>query len=107
MKKYTADKIVEAAWVEMFRRVGVKSENADDCLAWATKHGDKWWEARSWTEEEQDDFKKWLDGFLKKHTRWSAKQRRFETGMFLLMWGWITKESLEARATRDKGGSHD
>ena len=83
MKTY--DDACEECLVEMFRMVGEKYPNKKltDQKDWYTK--------RSWTESEEQDFKKWMGKYLKKNFKWSKKMIEKEVGMFLLMWGWTTR----------------
>ena len=79
------DKTCELCLKEMFRRVGEKYPNKKltDQKDWFTK--------RTWPEEEEKDFSKWMDNTLKKRHPYLNKRSRIqEVGMFMLMWGWKT-----------------
>ena len=69
--------------VEMFKRVGLEYPNEE-----LTKQAD-WFRKYEWTADEEDDFKKWMTKLLKKKR---CIRVEMEVAMFLLMWGWKTKE---------------
>jgi type IV secretory pathway component VirB8 len=83
MKTY--DEAVEECLIQMFTRVGEYYPNKK-----LTNQKD-WYTKRSWTEEEQEDFSKWMEKYLKKHFKWNKRMIGNEVGMFLLNWGWTTK----------------
>jgi hypothetical protein len=85
-------KIVTECFIEMFRRVGISVGSFDEIFAWAKEKGDEWYYKREWTAEEESDFKDWMFGFLKKKTRWSNHTIDKEIAMFMLNYGWKTKE---------------
>ena len=78
------DESCEECLAEMFKRVGAK-------YPWLelTRYKE-WYNRRTWTEDEENDFKKWMRSFLKKRYRWTKKKLEWEIDMFLLMWGWKT-----------------
>ena len=76
----------EECLAEMFRRVGEKYPNPE------LTANENWFQLRTWTEEEEKDFEKWMYDFLKKRLRWNKATLKREIGMFLLMWGWKTKD---------------
>ena len=82
MMDYT--KVCEECLKEMFKRVGEKYPNK------LTKKKE-WYTLRTWTEAEEDDFRKWMKDYLKKKCRWNNKTIQKEIAMFLLMWGGKTK----------------
>lgn len=67
---------------EMFKRVG-------GTYPWLglTRYRE-WFNRRTWTEKEHDDFEKWMKKLIIKRHRVRAKIADYETGMFLLNWGW-------------------
>ena len=67
---------------EMFKRVGEKYPNEE-----LTSQED-WYHQRSWTPEEEEDFRDWMAKYVKKKHRWDKKTIEIEIAMFLLMWGW-------------------
>ena len=71
---------------EMFTRVGEQYPNP------ALTADPEWYRKRSWTAKDQRAFGKWMAGYIKKRFRWDKKRVQWEVGMFLLMWGWTTKE---------------
>lgn len=75
---------------EMCKRVGVDAEMFDfDQKDWYWQH--------EWTLEEQDDFRKWLGKFLKKHKYVGPGKKRgqdwgyYEAGKIIFNYGWKTK----------------
>lgn len=73
---------------EMFRRVGEEYPNEK-----LTSQAE-WYNLRMWTEKEYMDFRGWLVAFLRKRFKWAEKKCNWEAGLFLLDWGWKTKESV-------------
>lgn len=68
---------------EMFRRVGEDYPNPE-----LTEHED-WYTLRTWTKDQEDDFRLWMKKLLKKrYKHWGQRLVDNEVGMFLLMWGW-------------------
>lgn len=79
------DKVCTECLVEMFKRVGLvyPDKKFTDQPEWYCK--------RSWTEAEQEDFRKWMKKKLKKSfPTWRAHQIDKEVGYFTLMWCWTT-----------------
>ena len=83
------EKTCEECLKEMFKRVGEKYPNEE------LTSQDKWYTLRSWTTEEENDFRDWMAKYLKKKHRWSKKQIDMEIGMFMLSWGWTNKEYIK------------
>lgn len=79
------DKTCEIVLKEMFKRVGEKYPNPK------LTNQKEWYTKRTWTEAEEDDFRKWMKDYLKKKYRWNNKTIQKEIAMFLLMWGWTNK----------------
>jgi hypothetical protein len=67
---------------EMFRRVGEKYPNKE------LTDQPEWYKKRTWTEAEENDFRKWMGKLLKKRHGWKKVLIDREIGMFLLNWGW-------------------
>lgn len=91
MHEYT--EATEHCLREMFSRVGERYPNPK-----LTKYRN-WFELRTWTEEEENDFRTWMKTYLKKKCRWNNRTIQREIEMFLLMWGWKTELTK-------KGGEH-
>ncbi len=82
------EKLCTRCFEELFRRVGEKFPNNE-----LTKDPE-WYKRRSWTEEEQEDFKKWIKKEMKRTLPiLSAKKIEWEAGLFILCYGWATKEA--------------
>ena len=86
---------------EMCRRVDVRFEDVN-----FSKQGDKeWFQKYEWSEEEQDDFKKWLVDYLYKSTEarrelteiFSKNKRQLTRAaeMFCFSYGWKFKKGKE------------
>ena len=75
----------EECMKEMFNRVGEEYPNQK-----LTKKKN-WYLLRTWTKKEENDFREWMKKLLKKRYRWNKYLIEKEIGMFLLNWGWKTK----------------
>jgi len=85
--KDKTERVVDECLSEMFKRVGEKYPNKEltDQKEWYTK--------RSWTEEEEADFRKWLLAKLKKSFPYMrGRKLEMEASMFMLMWSWTNKD---------------
>lgn len=75
---------------EMCRRVGVSYDSVDF-------NKQQWYQDHTWTAEEQDDFRKWLGGFLRKHKYVGKGKKRgvdwgyYEAGKLVGNYGWRLK----------------
>jgi len=78
-------KLTDKFIVEMFRRVGMNM-TIEEILRYS-RDNERWYMTKSWTEKEQDDFRKWMIEHMPK----GMIGKEQEAGMFLLMWGWTTK----------------
>jgi hypothetical protein len=76
------EKTTEMCLKEMFKRVRESYPNKD------ITDKPEWWRTRTWTEEEENDFRKWMGKLLKKRHGWHKAMIDREVSMFLLMWGW-------------------
>lgn len=84
----TDKQLMDRCLKELFKRVGVKGKSKIDKL---TKL-DEWYTIYTWSEEEQDNFSKWMKKYLKRNKKfWSDKQLDMEVSMFVLNYGWKTK----------------
>lgn len=81
MVNYTL--IVKKLLKEMFKRVGLEYHE-DYC-----KKAD-WYLTKSWTEEEQKEFKLWGERVLKADLKMTDCGAAREMGWFLLSYGWTT-----------------
>ena len=73
LKELTPEQTKEIL-TEMCKRVGLKYEDVD-----FSKEG--WYMAHTWTEQEQDDFRKWLGEYLKKHKNVGKRKYRGQDGL--------------------------
>lgn len=80
----------EEILAEMCKRVGVDAKTFD----FNRKH---WFLDYEWTYEEQDDFRKWLGIYLRKHkyvgkgTKHGMSWGYYEAGKLIMDYGWKTK----------------
>jgi len=77
------EKICDQCLAEMFKRVGLEYPNEE-----LTRHED-WYARHTWTEDEEKEFEAWM---LKKLKKARMIRPEMEVAMFMLMWGWRTKE---------------
>lgn len=75
--------IVNKLMTEMFKRAGLEYHEE-----YCEKEG--WYLTRSWTEAEQNSFKKWGEGVLKSELKMTDHGAAREMGWFLLSYGWTT-----------------
>jgi len=81
------EQITNECLVEMFRRVGLEY-SIEQINEYAKDTGAEWFQSKTWSTEEEDAFRDWMDAHLRTKTRWTARQRSREIGMFLFMCGW-------------------
>lgn len=81
----------DKAVVEMFSRVGIDT-TAEEARKYAEEKGAQWYKTRTWTTEEENDFRKWLVAEIKKNGV-SNKKADAEASFFLLMYGWSIEDS--------------
>ena len=85
----TYEKTFNDSFKEMFKRVGL--EYSDEFIK-----DDTWYDKKSWTIKERDDFDKWLRKLLKKrYPFWGKREMDLEVRFFLMMWGWREKDKDE------------
>lgn len=69
---------------EMFKRVGLEYSE-EYCKK------EDWYLTKSWTEAEQNEFKRWGEGVLKVDLKMTYYGAAREMGWFLLSYGWTTR----------------
>lgn len=84
--------IFQDSIVKMGQSVGLDWATFDDALEYQKENGVNWYITQTWTTEQQDAFRDWMDEMLKKKTGWSARKRDWEIGCFILCYGWKTNE---------------
>lgn len=88
-KKGKDERFIDRAFKEMFRRV-------DEHWPAPWAHDNKmWYEERSWSEKEQESYKKWLVKEFKKEYPYLKRKAELEAGMFILCYGWKTRYEEE------------
>ena len=79
---------------EMFLRVGLTYPDEK------FTSNKEWFRQRSWTEEQEKDFQKWMVGYLRKKLKWNKKNAEWEVSLFLLSYGWTTNRPLIVKGIR-------
>ena len=79
------EKFVTKCFKEMFKRVGEEFPNK------SLTDNKEWYTLRTWTEKEQELFKKWLMKEFKKAYPYLKRKAELEAGMFILSYGWKTE----------------
>lgn len=87
---------IEFCLNEMFMRVGERFPNEE-----LTNKPD-WYTLRSWTDEEEEKFRKWMAAYLRKKLKMRKKDAEVEVAMFLLQYGWTNKFVLHMRSIHGK-----
>ena len=77
------DKFVKKALDKMFTYVGFDSFNEQ----FVSSHND-WYNQKSWTQEQSNDFKKWFLVEAKKDLKFNKTMSEKEYSWFNLKWGW-------------------
>jgi hypothetical protein len=85
--------LFEECICELGRRVDLPWGVFDDVKDWIEENRSDddyipWYHLRTWTEQDEKDFREWMYKFLKKKTRWDKKQIDMEIGTFLLQYSW-------------------
>jgi hypothetical protein len=80
---------------EMFLRVGEKYPNED-----LTSYPN-WYTMRSWTINEEKEFRDGMILYLRKKLRWTKKVAEKEVSWFMLQWGWTTCQPLEMQGIKN------
>jgi len=77
------DDICVEALVELFKRVGLEYPDKEFTAQ------DDWYLKKTWTKEQEDDYRKWLHKLMKKHMKYYSKRKRDdEVGLFMVCYGW-------------------
>jgi hypothetical protein len=78
--------------IEMGNRVGIKWRNWDAILEYQKEDDVAWYTRKTWTQEESDDFKRWAQAYIRKHTKWSTRKIEWEVATFMLCYSWKIEE---------------
>ena len=78
--------VVEECMEEMFRRVGESYPNPE-----LTKKDD-WFLLRSWKKNDEQKFSEWMRKKIQKELKIPKTLAAREVGLFILNYGWTTKE---------------
>ena len=84
-KRLTTDQVITALLREMFRRVG---EDYDVWVDTICKEDNEWYMRKSWTEEQEAEFRKWVVAFLREQLRLPKYRAEREMQWFCLQWAW-------------------
>ena len=87
------EQIVEACLVKMFQMNGINIRSISGIKKWVNNCDNPkvWYQAKPWTQEQDDEFRKWMYKFVKSKTRWSKAKVDKEVMWFSVMWGWTAK----------------
>lgn len=77
------DKFVRKALDKMFTYVGFSSFDEN-----FTKIHDDWYNQKTWTDEQSENFKKWFFNEAKKDLKFNKTMIEKEYAWFNLKWGW-------------------
>ena len=77
------DKFLKKALDKMFTYVGFKCFNED-----FTRNSEDWYNQKTWTEAQSEDFKKWFITEDKKDLKFNKTMIEREYEWFNLKWGW-------------------
>lgn len=78
----------ETAIIKMGQSIGLNWASYDDVMEYQKKHGVNWYITRTWTKEQEETFRDWMDDMLQKKTKWTSRKRDWEIGCFILCYGW-------------------
>jgi hypothetical protein len=78
-----ADKFIKKALDKMFTYVGFDSFNEE-----FTKQHNDWYQQKTWTEEQSNEFKQWFISEGKKDLKFNKQMLEKEHAWFDLKWGW-------------------
>lgn len=81
MNKY--DKFVQKAFDKMFDVIGMKFDEE-------FVRQEDWYQQKTWTSEQEQDFKKWFIQEAKKDLKFNKTMAEREHAWFNLKWGWKT-----------------
>lgn len=82
----------ETAILKMGEMVGLNWATYDDVLEYQKQNGVNWYISRTWTTEQQDAFKDWMDDMLQMKTKWTSRKRDWEVACFVLCYGWRVED---------------
>lgn len=80
------EEFLQHAMDRMFRMVGFDGFDEEFTKA------ENWYTKRSWSEEEEREFRNWFIDGCRKELKLTKKSAEFEASYFLLMWGWSTSK---------------
>ena len=86
MKSKKIDNFINQSLIKMFQMVGFDSFDKT-----FVKQKD-WYSLKTWTEAEEEEFKKYFVSEAKKKLGWSKSTAEKEYAYFNLMWGWKVSE---------------
>lgn len=85
--KNSIQRIISSALDRMFTIVGFDGFDPEFAKR------DNWYLQRSWTEEQENEFKAWLINECRTKLRMRKKAAEFEASVFILSWGWKIEPS--------------
>jgi len=81
--------VMEACLIEMFKRVGL-DYSIEAIIEYALQQD--WYLMKTWTQEEDKAFGRWMYKFLGENTRNSVRLRRDMVAFFMMQYGWKVTE---------------
>ncbi len=75
---------------KMFRAVGLKFPGYK-------KLGKDWYLKHAWTEQQEREFRRWLEATLRHEFGWTIKMAQREASWFLLDYGWKSEQPVPVR----------
>jgi len=85
MRDVKLQEFILEALKAMFLVVG--AEYTSDCV-----QQEGWFRNYSWTQEAQDNFRKWMEGELKNRFRMTKRSAENEASWFLFDYGWVVED---------------
>lgn len=74
---------------QLFLEVGEKYPECQELI-----RDPQWYKKRSWTNEQEEKFKKWMVAYLRVKIKLNKKLAESTTAMFLLQYGWTNRKPL-------------
>jgi hypothetical protein len=81
--------LYQTALVEMFKRVGLEL-TIEEIRDYASNP--EWYSTKSWTQEEENAYKRWLTALLIAKTKYTKRFVEKAVNMFVFNYGWTTQK---------------
>ena len=86
------DELLTELLIEMGKRVGINWRNFDDVMKYQAEDDVAWYTRKTWTQAENDDFRRWAQAHIRKRAKWSERKVEWETATFMLCYSWKVRE---------------